>query len=40
VPGSSFFSGDKETGLIRLHFARSEESLYEAIKRLGRLNDL
>lgn len=40
VPGSSFFSGDKETGLMRLHFARSEESLREAIKRLARLGEL
>ena len=40
VPGSSFFSGEKETGLMRLHFARSEESLREAIRRLGRLNEL
>ncbi len=40
VPGSSFFMGEPETGLMRLHFARSEESLTEALRRLSRLNDL
>lgn len=40
VPGSSFFAGEPETGLMRLHFARSEDSLKEAVKRLSRLNDL
>jgi aminotransferase len=36
VPGSSFF---KEGGsqYIRLHFARSEKTLGEALKRLGKL---
>ncbi|NLA54437.1 MAG: pyridoxal phosphate-dependent aminotransferase [Clostridiales bacterium] len=36
VPGSSFF---KESGsqYIRLHFARSEKTLGEALKRLGKL---
>ena len=36
VPGSSFFAEDVND-LIRLHFARSEESLTEAVKRLNRL---
>ncbi len=40
VPGASFFSGTAKTGLMRLHFARSEASLLEAISRLSRLNDL
>ncbi len=39
VPGSSFTkSGDSR--LIRLHFARSEESLLEALKRLNGLGSL
>ncbi|MDD4080857.1 MAG: aminotransferase class I/II-fold pyridoxal phosphate-dependent enzyme [Eubacteriales bacterium] len=40
VPGSSFFPGNEKTGLMRLHFARSEESLKEAVSRLGKLNAL
>ena len=39
VPGSSFYPDAEKTGLIRLHFARSEESLKEAISRLGRLSE-
>ena len=36
VPGSSFFVEDVNH-LIRLHFARSEESLREALRRLAKL---
>lgn len=36
VPGSSFFR-EKINHLIRLHFARSEETLDEAISRLGKM---
>lgn len=39
VPGSSFFK-EPVTRFIRLHFARQESTLDEALKRLGRLNDL
>jgi aminotransferase len=39
VPGSSFFH-HSESRLMRLHFARSENSLKEAVKRLGRLGSL
>ena len=35
-PGSSFFR-EPVHHLIRLHFARSEESLKDAIARLGKL---
>ena len=37
VPGSSFFK-DGTNNYIRLHFARSEESLREATNRLMGLN--
>lgn len=40
VPGSSFFPDNSGDGLMRLHFARNEESLKEALKRLERLADL
>ena len=36
VPGSSFFKEDVNH-LIRLHFARSEETLAEALRRLEKL---
>ena len=36
VPGSSFFR-EPVNHLIRLHFARSEEFLKDAIARLGKL---
>jgi aminotransferase len=36
VPGSSFFVEDVNH-LIHLHFARSEESLREALRRLAKL---
>ena len=36
VPGSSFFA-ENVNNLIRLHFARSEESLTEAVNRLMKL---
>ena len=36
VPGSSFFR-EPVNHLIRLHFARSEDSLREALKRLAKL---
>ncbi len=39
VPGSSFFR-EPVTSLIRLHFARGEDSLREALRRLRRLSDL
>lgn len=39
VPGSSFFKEDVNN-LIRLHFARGEETLREAIKRLSKLKEL
>ncbi len=39
VPGSSFFR-EPVNHLIRLHFARSEEVLDEAVRRLARLADL
>ena len=39
VPGSSFFKEDVNH-LIRLHFARSKETLDEALGRLAKLQDL
>lgn len=39
VPGSSFFKEDVNN-LIRLHFARSEEVLQEALNRLKKLENL
>ncbi len=39
VPGSSFFR-EPINNLIRFHFARSDETLNECIKRLGKLKDL
>ena len=39
VPGSSFFREDVNH-LIRLHFARSEETLYEALNRLAKIPEL
>ena len=38
-PGSSFFR-EPINHLIRLHFARSEETLAEALRRLSRMKDL
>ncbi len=38
VPGSSFFK-EPVNNLIRLHFARSNETLNEALKRLAKLNE-
>ena len=39
VPGSSFFNEDINH-LVRLHFARGNDVLDEAIARLGKLNEL
>ena len=39
VPGSSFFR-EPVNHLIRLHFARSEETLGEALDRLSKLPGL
>lgn len=39
VPGSSFFK-EEVNHLIRLHFAREEKTLDEAINRLGKLQEL
>lgn len=39
VPGSSFFR-EPVNNLIRLHFARSEETINEAIRRLSRMAEL
>ena len=39
VPGSSFFK-EEVNHLIRLHFAREEATIDEAISRLGRLQEL
>lgn len=39
VPGSSFFK-EEVNNLIRLHFARSEKTIDEAISRLGKLRKL
>ena len=39
VPGSSFFR-EPVNNLIRLHFARSEETIDEAIRRLSRMTEL
>ena len=39
VPGSSFFR-EPVNNLIRLHFARSEETIDEAIRRLSRMAEL
>ena len=39
VPGSSFFK-EPVNHLIRLHFARSRETLDEALKRLGKLSEM
>lgn len=38
VPGSSFFQEDVNH-YIRLHFAKQDETLYEALKRLGTLRE-
>lgn len=38
VPGSSFFKGNVNN-YIRLHFAKTEETLREALKRLEKLKD-
>lgn len=40
VPGSSFFPDHQGDRLMRLHFARGQESLKEALDRLARLKDL
>ena len=39
VPGSSFFC-EPVNNLIRLHFARSEETIDEALRRLSRMSEL
>lgn len=39
VPGSSFFK-EEVNHLIRLHFAREEQTLDEALNRLGKLQEL
>ena len=39
VPGSSFFKEDVNH-LIRFHFARQQEALDEALKRLQKLAEL
>ena len=39
VPGSSFFK-EPVNDLIRLHFARSRETLDEALRRLGKMEEL
>ena len=39
VPGSSFFKEDINN-LIRLHFAREESTLDEALNRLAKLTEL
>jgi aminotransferase len=39
VPGSSFFNEGPASGLIRLHFAKREETLLEAGERLMRLKE-
>ena len=39
VPGSSFFR-EEVNNLIRLHFARSKETLDEALQRLSKLKDV
>ena len=39
VPGSSFFKEDVNH-LIRLHFAREEATIDEALERLGKLKEL
>ena len=39
VPGCSFFR-EPVNHLIRLHFARSEETLQEALDRLAKLAEL
>lgn len=39
VPGSSFFR-EPVNNLIRLHFARSKETLDEALSRLSKLSKI
>ena len=39
VPGSSFFKEGGE-GIIRLHYAKKDETLYEALNRLENLKKL
>ena len=39
VPGSSFFR-EPINHLIRLHFAREDETLYESLRRLKKMADL
>ena len=38
VPGSSFFQEDVN-GLIRLHFAKRDETLIEALERLSEIGE-
>lgn len=39
VPGSSFFK-EPVNHLIRLHFARQEETLKEALRRLSKMREM
>ena len=39
VLGSSFFS-EPINNIIRLHFAKTDETLYEALERLSHIKDL
>ena len=39
VPGSSFFK-EPVNHLIRLHFAKKDETLYAALDRLSHIKDL
>ena len=39
VPGSSFFKEDVNN-LARFHFAKKDETLYEALERLSKMKDL
>ena len=39
VPGSSFFK-EEVNNLIRLHFAREEKTIDEALNRLAKLQEL
>ena len=39
VPGSSFFNEDINH-IVRLHFAKNDDTLYEALNRLEKIGDM
>jgi aminotransferase len=39
VPGTSFFSEKGVNNIVRLHFAKVDETLNEALDRLSRIHE-